>query len=209
MELSAPEGRVLGALIEKHMTTPDHYPLTTNALVAACNQSSNRDPVVGYDEDVVIDAVNQLRSLGLAKTVRRHGERAMKHMEVVDEPLEVDRRQKALLAVLLLRGPQTAGELRSRTERYCSFEGLDDVAVTLAGLQHRDEPLVVLMERQPGQKEARYQHLLSGADAPAPAAGDLYAASPPAGHPSEIEQLRQEVAALRDEVHRLRQLLGE
>ena len=205
MDLTAAESRVLGALIEKHMTTPDHYPLTTKALVAACNQSSNREPVVSYDEDIVIDAMNALREVKLAKTVRRHGERAMKHMEIVEEPLEIDRRQKALLAVLLLRGPQTLGELRSRTERYCTFSDLDDVADTLATMERRDEPLVTLLARQPGQKEARYQQLVSDDDVMA-----AIPAAPQAAIPDvdELAALRQEVAALRSEVAHLRGLIS-
>lgn len=212
MELTNEECRVLGALIEKHLTTPDHYPLTTKALIAACNQSSNRDPVVSYDEDTVIDAVNGLRSAELGKTVRRHGERAMKHTEVASETLSIDRRQKALLAVLLLRGPQTVGELRSRTERYCNFENLEDVAATLELLQQRDEPLVELMGRQPGQKEARYRHLIGGddvgTDAAAPVA--VHAEAMPSARPSavgDLVALRAEVAALRDEVRELRAVI--
>ena len=205
MELTAAESRVLGALIEKHMTTPDHYPLTTNALIAACNQSSNRDPVVSYDEDIVIDAMNALRELRLAKTVRRHGERAMKHMEVVEEPLEIDRRQKVLLAVLLLRGPQTLGELRSRTERYCTFADLDDVANTLAAMERRDEPLVTLLSRRPGQKEARYQQLISDEDIAAGIPAPPQEAAPAV---DELAALRQEVAALRSEVAHLRGLIS-
>ncbi len=205
MELTAAESRVLGALIEKHMTTPDHYPLTTKALIAACNQSSNRDPVVAYDEDIVIDAMNALRELRLAKTVRRHGERAMKHMEVVEEPLEIDRRQKALLAVLLLRGPQTLGELRSRTERYCTFADLEDVADTLAAMERRDEPLVTLLARRPGQKEARYQQLISDEDIAAAIQAPPQEAAPAV---DELAVLRQEVAALRSEVAHLRGLIS-
>lgn len=203
MDLTAAECRVLGALIEKHMTTPDHYPLTTKALVSACNQSSNREPVVQYDEDIVIDAMNALREVRVAKTVRRHGERAMKHVEIVEEPLEIDRRQKSLLAVMLLRGPQTLGELRSRTERYCTFVDLNDVAETLASMERRDEPLVVLLARQPGQKEARYTQLLADAEAsPVPTP-----ASEPAAPTYELESLREEVAALRSEVADLRNLV--
>ncbi len=201
MELTEAECRVLGALIEKHMTTPDHYPLTTNSLLAACNQSSNREPVVTYDEGAVIDAMNGLRTRDLGKTVRRSGERAMKHMEVVDAPLEVDRRQKALLAVLLLRGPQTLGELRSRTERYCSFADLDDVAGALAAMMHRDHPLVVLLDRQPGQKEARYATLLR-ADRELHVSDTVVEAEVTPGSPGrdvlrELDDLKAEVAELR------------
>lgn len=215
MNLTAAECRVLGALIEKHLTTPDHYPLTTKALIAACNQSSNRDPVVSYDEDIVIDAVNGLRSADLGKTVRRHGERAMKHTEIADLTLSIDRRQKALLAVLLLRGPQTVGELRSRTERYCTFEDLDDVAATLEQLQKRDNPLVELMARRPGQKEARYRQLLSadepGTSSPSPVSGQptavptaAEAGAPTSRTAAELDDLHDEVEALRAELAELR-----
>lgn len=206
MDLIAAECRVLGALIEKHMTTPDHYPLTTKALIAACNQSSNRDPVVAYDEDVVIDAMNALREARLAKTVRRHGERAMKHTEIVEEPLEIDRRQKALLAVLLLRGPQTVGELRSRTERYCSFADLNEVSETLDALERRDEPLVRLLARRPGQKESRYQQLLSDDDVVAASADPAPAVAVPQ-RSNELDDLRQEIAVLRAEVAELRSVI--
>ncbi len=217
MELTPWEERVLGALIEKHMTTPDLYPLTTAGLRAACNQSSNRDPVVSYDEDTIIEAVNGLRDKEVARTVKRAGERAIKHLETAEEGLDIDRRQKALLAVLLLRGSQTVGELRARTERYCNFADLDDVEFTLRSMESADIPTARLMARRPGQKEPRYMHLLGATDSSDddPAASDAElppeAAQPaaPTGLRAEVEQLRDEVRQLRDAVQQLKALLED
>lgn len=205
MELSAVEARVLGALIEKRMTTPDHYPLTTSSLVTACNQSSNRDPVVSFDEQTVLDGVNALRDRGMARTVKRAGERAMKHTESAASALDLEEPQQvALLAVLLLRGPQTSGELRLRTERYCEFESLDAVDAELRRMQSADIPTVVLLEREPGQKEPRWMHLLGG--------DVLEAAAPPqpvVAPPDRVEALADEVADLRRQVARLAADVGE
>ncbi|MEX1287329.1 MAG: DUF480 domain-containing protein, partial [Acidimicrobiia bacterium] len=134
MELTAVEQRVLGSLVEKAMTTPDIYPLTTNALVAACNQASNRDPVTSFTEDEVLVAVGSLRELGLVRSVKRAGDRVMKHRHDVDRELRLEPEAVAVLAVLLLRGAQTPGELRSRTDRYADLGDTETVEAVLAGL---------------------------------------------------------------------------
>ena len=202
MELTGNQARVLGALIEKHMTTPDHYPLTTSALVAACNQTSNRNPVLVLDETQVIEAVDALRSLEMARTVKRAGERSIKHLEIADEGVDIDRRQKALLAVLLLRGPQTSGELRLRTERYVQFDSLGEVEEVLSSMASADIPVAHLMERVPGQKERRWAQLLSevsAAEGPAAPAVQV--------EPSRLEELEAEVARLTERVATLESLL--
>lgn len=160
--LTAEEVRVVGCLVEKQMTTPDSYPLTHNALRAACNQLSNRNPVVSYDDSMVMGALAGLRAKQLARVVHIPGTRGPKHRHVLDEALELDRGELALLAVLALRGPQTAGELRTRTERMHPFPGLGEVEEALDRLAARSDPLVTRLERQPGQKEVRYAHLLAG-----------------------------------------------
>ncbi|MFN3256518.1 MAG: YceH family protein [Ilumatobacter sp.] len=163
MELSAEERRVLGCLFEKQATTPDQYPLTTNALVNACNQKSNREPVVTYSERTVMDAALQLRQAGLARM--NSSGRTDKHRQIADDALGLDRDQLALLAIMLLRGPQSAGELRTRTERYPTsqgfgFESLDDIEAVLARLAEGTDPLVANIGRGPGQSQDRWSHLL-------------------------------------------------
>ncbi|MDA3038143.1 MAG: YceH family protein [Actinomycetota bacterium] len=161
MDFTAEEIRVLGCLIEKGATTPDQYPLSTNALLNACNQKSSREPVVSYTERMVVEAMKLLRAAGLARTVTG-GSRVEKHRHVLGEVWSLDDRQQALLAVLALRGPQTPGELRTRTDRYVSFDDLTAVEETLASLADRPEPLVVDLGRGPGQSQNRWTHLLAG-----------------------------------------------
>ncbi|MGH9001078.1 MAG: YceH family protein [Acidimicrobiia bacterium] len=164
--LSPEELRVLGSLVEKQLSTPDNYPLTQNAVMAACNQVSNRNPVVAYDDDTVRLTLNGLRTRQLARILHTPGGRTPKHRHVLDEALELDRGELALMCVLKLRGPQTPGELRSRTERMFEFGSLPAVDDTLTGLAERPDPLVVRLERQPGRKEPRYAHLLGGVPDP-------------------------------------------
>src|SRR5438874_5089400 len=160
--LTSEELRVVACLVEKQFTTPDSYPLTENAVVAACNQLSNRNPVVAYDNNTVRVTLTALRQRGFARVVHTPGARVPKHRQILDDALGLSRAEVSLLAVLALRGPQTVGELRTRTERMHDFASLSEVEETLEGLAARGEPLVVRLERQPGQKEARYGQLLGG-----------------------------------------------
>jgi uncharacterized protein YceH (UPF0502 family) len=157
-ELTPPEQRVLGCLIEKRWTTPDQYPLSLNGLRLACNQSTNRDPVTTYDEATVRDAAQRLCLYGLARLASGHGSRAVKYRHLAEEALGLDREELAVLAVLLLRGPQTPGELKARTERLAPMTSLDDVERVLSALGEHD--YVRRIGRRPGQKEDRFEHLL-------------------------------------------------
>ncbi|HEX8001945.1 MAG TPA: DUF480 domain-containing protein [Mycobacteriales bacterium] len=197
MELTFAEGRVLGCLVEKQLLTPQGYPLTDNALVAACNQTTSRDPIVQYDVPTVRLAVRSLRENGLLRT--RAGERSDKHEHRLPEALDLSREEVVLLAVLLLRGPQTSGELRARAERMHAFASTEAVERVLDGLADRAEPLVRRLERQPGRKEARYADALVPRDLTAVA--DAPARAP---EPDEVAALREEVAALRAELDALR-----
>jgi uncharacterized protein YceH (UPF0502 family) len=200
VDLTAAEIRVLGCLLEKQRTTPDTYPLTLNALRAACNQSTNRDPVVDYDEDTVGDAVDRLREKKLSLLVTGSG-RVNKFQQRISETLNLGRRESAVLCTLLLRGPQTLGEIKDRSERMFAFADLAETETVLDRLG--DWPsgaLVAKLARQPGQKEARFAHLLSGA----PAAESTAAAivEPPIGRVAQLEKELQELRAEFDELRR-------
>jgi uncharacterized protein len=237
MQLSAAEGRVIGSLVEKQLTTPQQYPLTLNALVMACNQSSNRDPVVSYSEHLVEVAVARLRDAGLVGFMYpSHGRTVTRYRPILSERLGLDERELALVAVLLLRGPQTAGELRSRTERMAPFDGIEAVDADLERLSNRQEPLVLRLARRPGQKEERWVQLLTveAASQPIAAAAETgvitagRAQSPPTEEPArtidggtwgrsdqrlisladEVTELRAEVAELRAALERLQDQLG-
>ena len=215
MQRTPVEIRILGCLVEKHLTTPDNYPLSTNALVAACNQRSNRDPVVDFDERTIDTAMMELRADGLARTVT--GGRTNKHRHVLHEALGLDERALALLGVLMLRGPQTVGELRIRTERAATFIDLDEVEATLAELAALEQPLVRRLERRPGQKEPRWVHLLGGEPDEAAIAAGAYGDDEPRAWAGSSERSRSaggsaapsvaEVEALRSEVTELRALV--
>jgi uncharacterized protein YceH (UPF0502 family) len=211
MELTAPETRVLGCLLEKELATPNAYPLTLNAALAAANQTSNRDPVVSYDEPEVTDALAGLRQKGAARVVLGSGHRAEKYRHTLEEVWGLDEQHRAVLAVMMLRGPQTVGELRQRTERLARFDSLAEVEQVLRLLAHREEPLARRLERGPGQKEARWVELFSGEAAALEAAARTEADGPSEeGRPrSATEALREEVAALREEVEALRQQLND
>jgi uncharacterized protein YceH (UPF0502 family) len=174
-ELTPPEQRVLGCLIEKRYTTPDQYPLTLNALRLACNQSTNRDPVTAYDEDTVHDAAQRLCKYGVARLASGHSSRATKYRHLAEEAFGLGREDLAVLAVLLLRGPQTPGELKTRTERMAPFASLSDVERVLDTLGQRGYARRI--GRRPGQKEDRFEHLLGGAGEEL-AASAAYAPSP-------------------------------
>lgn len=216
MSLSAEEVRVAGALVEKQLTTPEYYPLTLNALVNACNQISNRDPVVAYDEQTVARAVELLREKGLAREVRTADGRVPKYRHVLDEAIALTRAEIAVLCVLMLRGAQTPGELRGRTERLYSFSGVQFVEATLEGLMERKEarpPLVVRLPRASGQKEARYAHLLSGEvkieETEAARASETTARGGGRVDAERVARLEEEVAGLRAELSELRAQFAE
>jgi uncharacterized protein YceH (UPF0502 family) len=214
VELSPEEIRVVGCLVEKQLTTPHQYPLTLNALTLACNQSSNRDPVVVYDEAMVEATVTNVKTKGLARFVHpSHGRSALRYRHSLDEAIGIDVRPLALLAVLMLRGPQTPGELRARSERMADFADSHEVVAELEALAARTAPLVVRLPRAPGQKEDRYAHLLGGVvdqdvslRAAAHGPGDL---PPPSDSSDEPAALAEAVAALREEVAELRRGLEE
>jgi uncharacterized protein YceH (UPF0502 family) len=203
--LTPEELRVVACLVEKQFTTPDSYPLTENAVVAACNQLSNRNPVVAFDTNTVRVTLTELRQRGLARVIHTPGARVPKHRHIIDEALGLSRGEVSVLAVLALRGPQTVGELRTRTERMHDFAALSEVEEALERLAAREEPLVVRLERQSGQKEARYAQLLSGpVDAAyttpaAPGSGAAPAAGAPAtmadSHADWVEEDRPAHAA--------------
>ena len=210
-DLSAPEQRVLGCLIEKRWTTPDQYPLSLNALRLACNQSTNRDPVTEYDEQTVRDAAQRLTRYGLTRLASYHGSRAIKYRHLAEEALGLDRPELAVLAVLLLRGAQTPGELKGRSERMAPIESLQEVDSILERLAERG--YAQRLERRPGQKEDRFVQLLGGDDRPAAPVITLVPTTRPDGVPagpvrSPLEQrvaaLEAEVAALREQLERLR-----
>ncbi len=157
------EARILGSLVEKQLTTPEYYPLTLNALTAACNQKSNRDPVMSLDESAILAAVDSLRDKNLVYLFYGSGSRTVKYKHMLPSVYELEPPAVALLALLLLRGPQTVGELRGRSDRLHAFSSLQEVQEALDELAGRSDPIVMRLERQPGQKEARYAHLLSGA----------------------------------------------
>jgi uncharacterized protein YceH (UPF0502 family) len=205
--LSDVEVRVLGSLIEKDITTPDYYPLSLNALVNACNQKNNRDPVMTLDEDGVRAALDSLQAQRLAGPASGADSRVTKYEHRLQEVFNFDRREIAIVCVLLLRGAQTPGELRGRAERMYRFEELEDVHATLDRLSQREPPLVAVLPRQPGTKESRCMHLLSGNTAPAEAI-PVRALVRPSGEDNRIASLESEVAELRKEVAEMRQQLA-
>lgn len=202
------EVRVLGSLIEKDITTPDYYPLSLNALLNACNQKNNREPVMNLEEDAVRGALDSLQEKRLAGPASGADSRVTKYEHRLQEAFNFDRREIAVLCVLLLRGPQTPGELRGRTERMHRFEALDEVQSTLQRLIERQPPLVKILPRQPGTKEARYIHLLSGNVETAQTA-PLAAHTSRSGDADRMAHLEQQVAALQQEVAELKQQLAE
>ena len=209
-KLNEIEARIVGALVEKQLTTPEYYPLTLNALVYACNQKSNRDPVVSYDETTVTYALEVLRDRNLVYVFYGSTSRVPKYKHMLPTVYELEPPEVAIIAVMLLRGPQTLGELRTRTERLYEFSGLGEVQETLDGLSRREEPLVAKLERLPGQKEARFAHLLSGEiDVDAIAAAHAVSHARGGVGTERIEQLEEEVARLRAEVETIKQTFDE
>ena len=217
MDLDPVELRVLGCLVEKQRTTPDTYPLSLNSLRLACNQTTNRDPVVQYDETTIREALHRLSQRRYSRLASGHTSRAYKFRHLLDETLGLDPGQLAVLAVLMLRGPQTPGELKQRTDRMHGFPDLAAVIDVLEQLIERE--YVARLERRPGQKEERYRHRFAddrtdGPPPEPPAVGPP--AAPPAPRPpvpaadaDRLDRIEAELAELRDEVARLRETLGE
>jgi uncharacterized protein YceH (UPF0502 family) len=212
--LNEVEVRVVGALVEKQVTTPEYYPLTLNALVNACNQISNRDPVVSYDEQTVARALESLRGKNLAYVFYGSDSRVPKYKHMLADIYKLSPAELAAMCVLMLRGPQTVGEVRGRTGRLYGFADLAEVEATLDGLAQREEPLVMKLPRQPGRKEARYAHLLAGAPEVEesrpeprvePAVREVRAENERLAHlETEVETLRGEVADLRRQLDEFR-----
>ena len=211
--MSDVEVRVLGALIEKDMTTPEYYPLSLNALVNACNQKSNRSPVVGYDEPTVARVIESLREKKLALVLTGRDHRVPKYRHWAWETLGLGHREMAILCVLMLRGPQTLGELKDRTERMYNFDDLASVEVCLDHLTERQpEPLVTKLARQPGAREPRYAHLLSGEVRPSepdaqPAPVQMLA--PQGASADRMAKLQSDIDELRSEVLELKEQLSD
>lgn len=204
------ESRVLGSLVEKQLTTPEYYPLTLNALVNACNQKSNRDPVVSYDETTVNRCLENLRDRNLVYVFYGSTSRVPKYKHMLPSVYELEPSETAVMDVMLLRGPQTLGELRTRTERLYHFSGLGEIQETLDGLIRRDDPLVVKLPVQAGQKEARFAHLLSGEiDIEALTIAHASRSTRGGADSERVEKLEEEVASLRAEVESLKTTFEE
>lgn len=207
--LNETEVRILGSLIEKQVTTPEYYPLTLNALTSACNQKNNRNPVVVFDEATVTQAIETLREKNLVYVFYGSTSRVPKYKHMMPEVFQLDQRELALMCLLMLRGAQTPGELRGRAERLYDFKSLEEVEETLNSLMTKEaEPLVVKLPRQPGQKEVRYAHLLSGEvrlDDEAAVRGDAHEAAHSHVRIDRHARLEQELEALRAQVEALRQ----
>jgi uncharacterized protein YceH (UPF0502 family) len=211
MALTPVQVRILGCLMEKERTTPDNYPLTLNALMSACNQTTNRHPVVKLEEATVGNALVNLRGLNLVRIVYSRSNRADKYRQVLDETLGLDGGEAAVVSLLMLRGPQTASELRARSERLHPFADQEEVDDALRRLARRDEPLVARLERQPGQKENRWSQLLGG-ELPGAEAPSLVAVVPTAAPVGSVAMptaerlavLESAMETLRDDLARLR-----
>jgi uncharacterized protein len=210
--LTEVEARVLGALIEKDITTPDYYPLSLNALVNACNQKNNREPVMNLDEAAVREAIDALHGQNLAGPGGGADSRVTKYEHRLQEVFNFNRGETAIVCVLLLRGPQTPGELRGRAERMHRFAALDEVQSTLQRLMQREPPIVRVLPRQPGTKEARYAHLLSGdvqeftmpRTSSSPSSDGSGENEALARLEGEVQELRKEVADLKQQMERFR-----
>ena len=200
------EARIIGSLVEKQLTTPEYYPLTLNALVAACNQKTNREPVVNYTESTVSQTLDDLRDKNLVYVFYGSTSRVPKYKHIFGDYFELEPSEVAVLSVLMLRGAQTIGELHGRTHRLYEFKGLGDVNETLESLLKRDEPLITKLERAAGQKEARYAHLLCG---------EVLNYTPPervsrsTANDERVEKLEQELESLKIEFTSFREEFAE
>ena len=203
IELDAEQVRVLGCLLEKERTVPDSYPMTLNGLVTACNQSSNRFPVVAYDVATVQRTLDSLKEMGLVRFVHpSHGERTTKFRQVIDERFALLPTEAAVLSVLFVRGAQTVAEIRTRTERLHAFDSVDEVVAALEGLARRDEPFARPVDRRPGEREGRWTHLFAQEDTPPPSGS----AAPATASRSSLETRISELEAKVDQLYRI---LGE
>jgi uncharacterized protein YceH (UPF0502 family) len=206
------EVRILGCLIEKEISTPEYYPLTLHSLTAACNQKSNRCPVVTYGEDTVAHCLEELRNKGIIQSINAPGSRTVKYRHSFLEEFRLIPSEAVILCELMLRGPQTMGEIRAHTERMYEFKGQDELEETLRGVMERDEPLIIKLQRQSGKKEARYMHMLSGIpgkqeidqDASVLGSGQQYLTDN-----ERIDKLEEELLALRRELDGLRNSFEE
>ena len=196
--LNSIEARILGCMIEKQITTPDYYPLSLNALTNACNQKSNRDPVVSFDETVVVRGLDSLQDKGLSEKLYKSDSRVPKYQHNFDKSLNLSRREVAVLCELMLRGPQTLGELRSCCERMYEFENIHEIEEVLTGLKNRDNPMVTKLPRQPGRKESRHMHLLSGE----PEIQETDTSVPEEGARQEVRAENERIARLEEELSR-------
>ena len=205
------EVRILGCLIEKEMTTPEYYPLSLNSLTNACNQKSNRNPVVSYDETAVAQGLDSLQIKGLTRMTHTAGSRVPKYLHTTLDRFDLSGQEIAILCELMLRGPQTVGELRTHSERMCAFENLDEVEKTLRGLMEQGPPMVAKLAREAGRKECRYMHLFSGTPASEKPADVLSTGTEESQVPvqNRISEMEEEIARLRSELEELKQAFAK
>lgn len=202
------EQRILGVLLEKEKTTPDYYPMTVNAIMTACNQKSSRNPVMTVEEDAVQVGIDSLRRKGLVNTVVGGGSRTVKYKHHADIDLDLEPNEEAVICLLLLRGPLTAGEIKSNSSRLYDFNHLDEVQKCLQGLTEKERPLIQLLPKRSGQKEGRYVHLLGGEiDLEDLEEENLQSIMPISNYESRLSTLEEEVADLKEKMSRLMDLL--
>ncbi|UCH24979.1 MAG: YceH family protein [Trueperaceae bacterium] len=206
MSLREIEIRILGSLVEKERTTPENYPLSTNALVLACNQKTNRDPVTSYSQIEIEEALRNLHDKGLTSTVRGVAERVFKHSHMLQESLDIGQKEFAVLAVLMLRGPQTPGELRTRTERYVFFRDISEVEASLQRLEGHRPPLTRNLGRAPGQSQDRWVHTLGPSSDMRPRVRATQQGQVPKG--DAVAELRHEIDQMRADIDRIMDHLG-
>ncbi len=208
--LDDPEVRILGCLIEKELTTPEYYPLSLNSLINACNQKSNRNPIVSYDESIVEQGLDGLQSKGLARKTQTAGSRVEKYLHTILDKFDISKQEMAVLCELMLRGPQTAGEIRSRAERISPFEDLQAAEETLRGLTEHEPALVIQLPRETGRKERRFMHLLSGSRSAAEDDNQPSAPSAPVIRADErLNMMEEEIDKLKEEVKELKEAFAE
>jgi len=201
IQLSDIEVRILGCLFEKETTTPDYYPLSLNSLVNACNQKSNRNPVVAYEETSVVRGLDSLRKKGLSEKIIKTDSRVPKYQHSFMKKFNLSLPEAAVLSVFMLRGPQTAGEIRGRSERLYKYSGLNEVEDVLTGLMNKEEPMVIKLPRQAGKKESRYMHLLSGV----PEISDTETPLPEESATQQVRAENERIAKLENELTSLRE----